>query len=79
MVFTKIALIKLTLSNHRDMENDFNPVKGKVHLNKSHLGNRKGILLFLAFAEAHILWLVVSVDGTAGEIQRIQMLAVRLK
>ena len=79
MVFTKIALIKLTLSNHRDMENDFNPVKGKVHLNESHLGNRKGVLLFLAFAETHVLWLVVSVDRTAGEIQRIQMLAVRLK
>ena len=79
MVYTRIALIKLTLSDHRDMENDFNPVKGKVHLNESHLGNRKGILLFLAFAEVHILWLVASVDGTAGEIQRIQMLAVRLK
>ena len=78
MVCTRIALIKLTLvvSNHRHMENDFNLVKGKVHLNKSYLGNRKGILLFLAFADAHILWLVVSVDGTAGEIQRIQMLAV---
>ena len=67
MVFTRIALMKLTLSDH--MENDCNVVKGKVHLNESFLAKRKGNLLFLVFADAHILWLLVSVAGTAGEIQ----------